>query len=574
MLAEYHSSVGNMSEQGGPLMRLAMHYHRVPNGTDAGGPLSFLEMPFLVQIYRDLPYLDEMVAQKCTQVGWTEVMLVFAIHHAAERGRRWAYVMPHDNLLANFVQERVGPMFERVPYYKELSRASWRQRPAENLRLRHVGSGSWRFVGSRNAANFREFSADAITVDEVDDCEQKNLGLVRDRVRASGSPQLFWLGNPKLPTGGICKAFERSDCRRWYHRCPRCGERQRIDWFENVVVRADDGAWVPRDRERWKGLVSGGPRDPGPSQDIRPVCVRCGKPWTRSADAQWIAENPDHPRRGYHVAQMDHLGRSLWAMFTEFIEAQGDPHALTIFYGSVLGLGYEPKGARLSTVDLDNCTREYSLDYEADPALQAATVVAGIDVGVVLNMTISVVETRHEDPSDPASDQYQVRRAVWVGACRTFDELTEILGRYYVDLAVIDAMPETHKVQELRDHCNWNTDTRVWLCYYSDVRKVGTLPYGMRIDGKSFTVTVDKTAIMDHTFALIRKGRREYPHDIRTVLHWTEHMRAPVRTLDNKGIKFRWNRGNSRDDYRQAECYEKIAMDLLTFSGGYYEFDV
>lgn len=569
MLEQYRSASGNVVDAH-LMYRLAHYYHT----TEAAIPLSFLDMPFLLEIYRDMPTVPEMVAQKCTQVGWTEAGNVFGMMQTGVRGRRHAIVLPDDDMVKNFVQDRVQPMVERVAYYRELARVAHRTKHADNVHLRHLGHGSWRFVGSQKAAKLREFPTDSILVDEVDECNPANLPLVRDRVRNSSAPQLFWFGNPRRPGGGVSRMFENSDQREWYQSCTRCGFLQRVDWFENMVMHDEAGRWIPRDHERARHLTE--QSLPGPATDIRPVCTRCKEPWSRvAARARWVIGNPGSARRGYHVSRMDHLGQSLWKLFREWVDAQEDMNMLAAFYSGALGLGFEPKGGQLTTRDLQACMTGVPMDYTGGLHYRTEQVVAGVDVGAVFNVDVAVLEQRRDDPTDPKSERFTCRRSVWVGAVKSWQELEDVLDRYHVRMTVIDAEPEHHAAQEFRDHCNRNTPHLVWLARYTDQPRIGALPYGMKLlmeDGR-MEAQADKHALTDATVAEIRRGRREFPTDVELTLAWSDQMRAPIRKLvpTPQGERYRWERGPKRDDYRQADNYQRMAADILQMAGGSFD---
>lgn len=574
MLAEYRSAQGNLAASS-TMMRLALNHHRRDNGTEQGGPLSFLDMPFLVQIYRDMLTVRELVAQKCTQVGWTEAGMLYGVAQAGLRGRRHALVLPDADVARTFVQDRVQPLIERVPYYGELRRAGGRRKAADNVSLMHLGHGSWRFIGSNKPAKLREFPADSILVDEVDECNQANLPLVRDRVRNSEHPQLLWFGNPRLSERGISRMFQKTDQREWFHQCTHCNHRQRIDWFRNVVDRDDAGNYHPRDTERAGGL-SKLIEVPARAQDIRPVCLRCGRPWERQREGcTWVAMHPGVARRGYHVSRMDHLGQRLWTLFLEFLNAGYDEDAIAAFFAGVLGIAHERPEGRLTMSDLQGATIDRPMDYQGGPDYKRQTVVMGVDVGAVLHCTISTVQHVPEDPSDRDSDTFLERTGVWVGSVKTFDDLWDLLERYHVDILAIDMLPELHKVQEFRDRVNYSSKvpTICWLVQYHPTDKVGVFPYGLKLKAEEFTIQVDKTQVMDATVRDIRQRRRTWPAGVELVLHWAEHMKTPVRQLvqTKRGERYVWDRGNKRDDYRQAECYERVAADLWAMSGGNFE---
>jgi len=556
---QYHCALSHIGRE--PLLRYAMHHHR----NLVGRPMSFRDMPFLVWLYVILPDVAELVVSKCTQVGFTEMALLFAMYQAGERGRRHTFVFPDEDIAKRVVQTRIDPVIDRVPHYREMARHSRPGKTAASVKRRHFGMGSFQYLGSNQPAKFEEFQTDSVLVDEVDRCEQAHLPLLDARLENSDFPQKLFFGNPRS-TQRIHARFERSDQHRWYQKCEHCGCLQRVDWFANIVRQLDDGSWEPRDRERAAGLSAAVSKPPR-SKDIRPVCVRCDRPWERREEGScWVRETSGTGRVGVSVAKMDHLGRRLWTMFCKWVEVQHNLTELQIFYGSELGIGYEPANARLSVEDLRSCERDYDMDRLGGDAYKQKTVVAGIDVGAVLNIVIDSIEKR-PDLLD-AEKSRPTRVNVLTAACRTFEEVGELLRLYHVNCAVMDAEPEHHKAQEFRDWARRNTRCFFWLCRYHPTPRVGRMVYGMQMDGPAGVVTVDKTAVMDETTAEIRGMRRWYPRDIRHVLHWQEHMRAPVRKPRKKGDGYEWDRGNKRDDYRQAENYSRIAWDLLNMAGG------
>ena len=201
----------------------------------------------------------------------------------------------------------------------------------------------------------------------------------------------------------------------------------------------------------------------------------------------------------------------------------------------------------------------------------------GVDVGAVLNVKASSVHDRQLFPEDEDSEESEERRRnLWTGTCRTFAELRDVLKRYRIDICVIDALPETHKVQEFRDevHEDPTMNTQIYLCRFHPTPRVSSQKYGMRINRDSYAVTGDRTAVLDVTFGDLRQGRVELPSDIMQVPHFSDQMRAPVRVLSPKGDRYIWDEGAAADHYRFADAYERIAMDLLVHAGGYIEFDL
>lgn len=535
-----------------PVLGLALTAHR----TDRGKPLSLSNRPYLIELYADSRTMRDVVIRKAVQTGISEWMIQLILDAAGWRGRTAAYVLPTYTVRNRFVQKRVNPLLQSVKAYRDRCPGEAIGEAAkgggENLALKRFGRGALMFLGSETGGDFIEFSADLAIVDEYDKCDSQNIKLIRDRIRESPFAQCILVGNPTLPRTGICKQYDESDRRKWFSQCSHCNERQNIDWFRNVVERDDDKRWIPRDRA---GRLGG---------HMRPVCVRCGVPFDRVAKgALWVAEAPGNGTRGYAMSRLDILTESLSALYDEWLKAQGDPELIAAFYASVLGLGYEFDGQKLTDAHLEAaCAGEQEMDRAGGDEWVRPVVTAGVDVGSVLNTTVSVIETDKEGN--------QTRRARFVTAARSFNEVADIFRRYHVDVAVVDAMPETHKAQELRDTFIEEGTTAVWLCRFHPTQRVDAQKYGMKIDYEAQVVQVDRTAVFDVTYADIVNGVRKFPSDCVGVLGWSAQMQAPVRVTNEANTRIIWTEGSAADHYRCSDVYDRIAMDVSELGGQYF----
>lgn len=546
-----------------PLIGQAILCHR----NTRHGPMSFRANPSLIEMYADLPHLDGADICKAVQTGVSELLIQLILEASGWRGRIAALVLPTHNLRDRFVQQRINPLLGQVPEYRDraggllaVSRDAKekKKKGAENLKVKRFGDGALLFLGSNSAGDFVEFSTDILVIDEFDHCDPENIAKARDRLRNSPYPQLFRVGNPGAARDGIASAYEQGDRRLFHWRCGSCQERQPIDWFANVIVRRDDGVWEPRDGARVKALLSN-PRAP----DIRPVCRRCGKPFDRDQEgAAWVAASPGR-RRSYRMSRMDVLTDRLWDLFVnEWLPAQGSRVKLRAFYNSVLGLPYEDSAAKLTYKHLSAISVGQENDPIGGPAYANELVVAGIDVGSVLNVVVDVIHLDEKGKS--------YRRAALIAAVSSFEAIQDILDRYNVLIAVIDARPETRKAQELRDWALYvQGRTTVWLCQFHPTDRVGTEDYGTRIDYTSQVLTVDRTQLLDAAYDEIVTGRRVLPSDACSIPEFAEQMMAPARKLDDRGARFIWAEGSAPDHYRLADAYARVAADQAQESGGF-----
>lgn len=545
-----------------PLIGQAVLYHR----NTRHGPMSFRANPSLVEMYADFPTLDGADVCKAVQTGVSELIIQLLLEASGWRGRIASLALPTHNLRDRFVQQRINPLLTQIPEYRERAGGllavtrdakEKKKKGAENLKVKRFGEGAMLFLGSNSAGDFVEFSTDILVIDEYDHCDPENIAKARDRLRNSPYPQLFRIGNPGVKTG-IAAFYDQGDRRLFHWRCTSCGERQPIDWHANVVRRLDDGTWVPRDTTRFRTLLTT-PRAP----DIRPVCRRCSRPFDRRPEgAAWVAQSPGK-RRSYRMSRLDVLTDRLWDLFVdEWLPAQGSRVKLRAFYNSVLGLPYEDATARLTHEMLSECATGAENDFIGGAAYQEEMVVAGIDVGSVLNVVVDVVHLDEKGKS--------YRRAALVTAVSSFDAVRDILTRYNVQVAVIDARPETRKAQELRDWALHEQGiTTVWLCQFHPTDRVGTEDYGTRVDYEAQILTVDRTQLLDATYDEIAARRRVFPLDSGSITEFWDQMMAPVRKLDDKGARFIWSEGSAPDHYRLADAYSRIAADQAQQGGGF-----
>ena len=541
-------------------MARAMHHNR------RGQPISFADKPYLIPLYAWMDTMQEASFCKAPQTGISELLIQKILHDAGWKDRICAYVLPQYKTSERFVDERLNPLLVEVPAYA--ARVPGGEYGTEstiskgNLKRKRFGPmGSLLFLGSNTPSDFLEFSADTVVVDEYDECDLQNVGKVWDRVRESPFPQVFTVSNPQTPGLGIHRLFREGTRARWFHRCTHCGERQPIDWESNVVRRLDDGRWMPRDDERATTPTLG---------DLRPVCRRCRRPWDRVADgACWVAEEP-YRTPSFHISRLDILAdrrepQPMRRYYAEFIKAQGDGARLSVFYVGVLGQPREDAGSKITQDMLDAAMAERpAMDHHGGDQYKGRTLIMGVDVGTLLHVSISEL-VKADTPSG-----YR-REGVWLGTVPQFEDVRRLIDAFHVDACVVDAMPETRKAKELRDHYVNEGTCEVYLCRYHPSPRVGTDAFGLTLDYEEHVVTVDRTQLLDATLDEIRAGHRTFPSDAGTVLGFTDQMRAPVRVLDEKSQRFVWKEGGEADHFRHADAYDRVAQEIFDRSGGYYD---
>lgn len=274
------------------------------------------------------------------------------------------------------------------------------------------------------------------------------------------------------------------------------------------------------------------------------------------------------------MSQMDVPSVTLWSMWLVFQEALTDPRRLRRFYSGMLGLPFAREGSRITDEDLRAARGLIPLDHDGGPAYEEMLVVAGIDVGLLLNVVVSVVEDIPIDAEVPEGETRQVRRRVFAAAVK-WGALDDILDRYHVDRAVIDWGPELEKTREFAERHNLESHQRIWRCRFHTTPKTSLERWAMELDHTEEIVKADRTSIMDQTFTELRNGSLVLASDILQVQGFAEQMKASTRQLNSKRTRYIWDEDGRADHYRLADVYERLALEVhAAAGGGYMEVDL
>lgn len=478
------------------------------------------------------------VIKKCVQVGISE-LLVCDTFARADHGLRVFYVLPTIELRNVFVRDRVDRPLLTVPYYRGRVRRNKGLKDVvevDNVGLKSFGEkGLMLFVGSNSKVSFLAFPADKIIVDEFDKCHQDNLSLAEDRIVASDYKHRIDVSTPTVEGKFIDELYGKSDRKRWLIRCEHCGERQELDFFVNVIRETGDREFELLDKD-WKKNTNG---------DVRVFCKKCGRSLNRLAEGEWVAEYPERSLSGYAVSQLFSLHLTVAKIVKTFEEALLNESLLQRFYNSILGLAYTASGSKLTKAILDECVKA-GQNYNMPSRSEHTTM--GVDVGSVLHVWIC------DHPND------NVRRLVFAGTVREFEDLHTLVARYGVEVAVVDIDPETRKAKEFRDEANCET----WLCDYPSSPNVEE----MKINYDERTIKTDRTQSLDGFVADILKQTLLLPANASSLDggSFYEQLCASTRVFEEATGYYRWVEGSKADDYFHAGNYEKIASIIYSSS--------
>lgn len=520
-------------------LQFALDFHR----NTRGEPMNFKRFPHIREIYETTA--RTLVLQGSVQSLKSEFCIIdhFAV---AFTGLSIFYVLPKYETRNTYVQNRVNRCVENVPEYKKIIGSSF----FDSVALKQFGKGTIKYVGSNVLADFTEYPADVLVIDEVDECNAENLTYAVDRLRASPYQFRRYLGNPRISKKGINALYLESDQREWYIPCKECGKFQHANWFSAVVRELVDKEgrvvdYTLRD-ESWER---------GCGRDINMICKDCGGSLVRnSQDGRWEPQNPESEIVGYHISMLCNMLNPVAEMWKRFKKAIHDPSKMQQFYNSELGEPYNAAGNRVTSELLDACSRRGDDSFVFQIGSNCAHTIGnesfgpctmGIDVGSSLDVRISL---RNRGK----------REAVYIGKVKTIDDICDLIERYNVKVGVIDAMPEISLVAELQSVA----PCEIWTCLY---RQSEGRDRKIRLDYNEQAVVADRTFVLDKGFSDLKKGMNILPTNVEAVLQgkYVDEMCEPVRQLqkDSKGRdRYEWTSGE--DHSRHADAYDSLAAYL------------
>jgi hypothetical protein len=488
-------------------------------------------LDFKNHAYQKAIYVDKspyIVIKKSTQCGLTEFLIVRSIGKAIS-GQSIFYVLPTYQLVNRFVRNRVDKTINNTAYYKGLEQLAKEQdsyKRSESMTLKDIGNGTIAYTGSNSTASFTEFPADDIIIDELDECDQKNIIMAWERMSHSEYRTQIKIANPTIEGYGIDKEFVETNQMEW-HIKHDCGKYITFDWFQQVVEEIDNGLYRIRDQE-W---------DWNCDRDIGMICQYCGKMINRRQDGIWVPKNNDEKKRGYHISKLFSSTVSIMEIMDRFMKGLKNDTVLQRFHNADLGQAFTAKGAKITREMLNNCLGNYRNESKFE-----GIGLAGIDVGNVLNIIIGYL-----------FPDGIIRISQIIEFQTDFDELLSLLKEYGIRVVVIDAHPEKDFVRRLK-----NSYKNVFSCIYADAKKEPV--------DESHNLTVDRTASLDQVKEGLLSKTFMFPINAESIPNFYSQMTSSTRVFDQKRNKgsgaYVWIE-SSPDHYFHAMNYINQAKRLI-----------
>jgi len=527
----------------------ATRHHRDTRGR----PLNFEYRRYL-----KLPYADpspDITMRVPVQIGKTEWQVCDSLA-CASLGMSVFSVQPKFELRGVHVAERFDRLIASSPYY--LQQVKKRHGARDSTTLKHFGTGSLRFVGSRVESDMIGYPADVLEIDELDRCDLSILVLAEDRLQESDYKLVRRTSTPTLPGSPALRNidffYQISDQKRWFVPCPACGFEQEIRWDTHLVdierdaegrivsLRLKDDDWT---EGKWRRR----------ELRIKLPCVKCGAPLDRLASGRWIPQRPEvKERSGYTMSRLIAVTTEVEHVWLELEKSIGNPAAMQRVVNSFFGEPYTGIGDRFSLDLLDDATKVLT-PYTApvDPSKIAP---GGCTMGIDVNrpyFDIRISDYPYERQSKP------VRRLVYAAKVKTEAELRELMKRYNVRTCCVDAEPEARWAI----HFQRTAPCAVWRVQYRHGSE-GLIVRAMDVDYKKGLITVDRTIALDELLSQYAQSRVAIPVNYRNLCggQFAREMSSAVRVLEMEGgvERYIWNTTNCHALH--VDNYDHIAEQV------------
>lgn len=504
------------------------------------GPWKFKYHPWLKEMHDSTAELN--VGKKAAQVGFTETLLNISFFHIDVKDVDVLYVLPAKTPDASdFSTGRFDPALEMSPHLMNLFS------DVKNIGHKRAGHTNLYIRGSKSRAGLKSIPVGLVILDEVDEMEQENIPLAFERSGGQMEKLSWAVSTPTLPKVGIDKLYQDTTQEHFFFKCPCCSRLIEMTFPNCLEITGEDVNDPNLDNSFLKCDTCKGKLNHETKID-----------WLSTG--RWIPSYTNRASRGFHVPQLYSSARPARPseIAKHYLRSLRDPTEEQEFFNSKLGLEHIVEGAAITDADLDQCTTSYRTYTHSSSHLVTTM---GIDVGKWLHYEID--QWNIPDGANITDINVMARcKVLRADKVLNFEELDDLVRRFYVNHVVIDANPERRKAFEFAQR------------FYGFVKMCF---YGMGVNGKQIhigkdeepTITVDRTSWLDLSLGRFRNTTINLPFDISQ--EYKSNIKSLIRiySRDKFGNPIgRYEKGNEPDHFAHARNYAEIALpfalDLAT----------
>lgn len=281
------------------------------------------------------PAVAEVVVQKASQVGWTEILNNCLGYHIHQEPAPILMLQPTVDMAEAWSKDRFAPMVRDTPVLRDRI-ADPKSRDSGNTVLhKRFRGGHLTIVGANSPASLASRPIRVLLCDEIDrfpssaGTEGDPIDLAKRRTATFRNRKILLGSTPTVKgESRIEAAFEQSDQRYYFVPCPHCDEFQKLVWTQ-----------VKWEEDR--------------PETAKYICQHCGVLIDEAQKlgmllrGEWRASKPSLGIAGFHLAGMYSLWMPWRQMAQEFMRAKRFPDNLRTWVNTALGETWEDRGETL-----------------------------------------------------------------------------------------------------------------------------------------------------------------------------------------------------------------------------------
>ena len=291
------------------------------------------------------------------QIGKTELLLNLIGYYVDFDPAPIMLVQPTVSMAEAFSKDRLAPMLRDTPSLRSKV-ADMKSKTSGNTVLhKSFAGGHITMAGANSPAGLASRPVRIVLVDEVDrfppsaGAEGDPFNLVKKRTTTFWNKKIVAVSTPTVKGVSRIEAlYEDSTQEQYCLPCPSCDTLQPLMW-RNIEF-----------------------------DTVSHTCEHCGALGSQhewmSREGTWIARNPSHKTRGFHLNELVSPWRRWEQIIEDFKEAKKSPETLKTFVNTSLGETWEEDGVTLDHSALHN-RREH---YQAQVPEKALVLTAAVDL--------------------------------------------------------------------------------------------------------------------------------------------------------------------------------------------------
>lgn len=309
------------------------------------------------------PTVREVVVMSSAQCGKTEILNNIVGYFIEQDPSPILVVQPTLDMAQTWSKDRLAPMLRDTPSLSNLVKDP-RARDSGNTTLHKIFPGGHiTACGANSPASLASRPIRVVLFDEVDrypvsaGSEGDPISLGKKRSATFWNRKIAMVSTPtNKGASRIEMAYEDSDQRKFFVKCPHCEHPQEMKWA-NV---------------KW---------DEGKPETAKYSCEDCGTLWDESdrlraiKSGEWLATAPFNGIAGFHLSALYSPWTPIADGVRDFLEAKKQPATLRVWINTYLGETWEEQGEQVSEHSLMDRREE----WEAIPE-DVLILTAGVDV--------------------------------------------------------------------------------------------------------------------------------------------------------------------------------------------------